>query len=252
MVELLLVFGILVLLAAILIPLFLRLQKRSSEESSATLLMLSSSAALLYTTDYDDTFPISLYATNRPGGQIKAPAKVFAVYDALQPYSRGYELFDAGTSPQIEWATILSAHGFQPFGNVKRTRFAFNFALFQRPVPGSEVVVHKATSLPSAPGTTMFFSGRYVQDGEANKDAPSESAYRNPSGVLSPRNFPGTAEAGVMSVSFADGHVATVTSARQLRGSARVGTNSSGGVIDCYSFPFDLNGIPGVIAEPPQ
>ncbi len=223
-----------------------------------------------------------------PGGlALPAPgAQIYSIYDALMPYTKNRDIFTDPAEPQaINWITALQNTGLNllPFLNggtviansqnvINFAGSSPNFALFEDPgIPptlGANDGVRPATIVEFPAETSMFFTAKYVRTGTTNPEAdptrdPSQNGvqanlralYLNPQSPISfgKENFPGTARHnGQLVVNFADGH------ARTYRFNAQIGQNLlapdpvlGGGALNrVYNLPYDLNGIPGIIAEP--
>ncbi len=255
LIELLVVIAIIAILAAILFPVFAQAKEAAKKSANLSNLKQNAMAVSMYTTDSDGVFPQSAYATNKPGGIVQPGAAVFAVFDALQPYSKNYDILNSpGDQKSIDWIAILASVGMTPAGNIKKASFAFNFALFEDPAvaptldASDPVVSESALSLPAE--TVMFYDSKYYRAGQTNPDAPTGSPYRVPAGPFDRTNFPGFPRfsQGVC-VNFADGHVKFYNKNAVIVGEGPDLT-AAGAIVRCYNLPYDLNGIPEFCGEP--
>jgi prepilin-type N-terminal cleavage/methylation domain-containing protein len=273
LIELLVVIAIIAILAAILFPVFAQAKAAAKKTAALSNLKQNATAVLMYNSDYDGTFAMSAYALGTPSGAVVpgSNAQVFSVYDAILPYTKNKDIYTDPAEPKaIDWKAILATIGLQPFQNggntIQFAGSAVNFALFEDPgVPPTlfenDPVVNEG-SLEAASDTTMFFSAKYVPMGGTNNDVAKYYAsnpeyanlapYRSPSLPFSAQNFPGVARhSETLVINFADGHAKAFKANASLPGEAKAGyaagqTNTR----KCYFLPFDLSGIPGVVAEP--
>ena len=211
---------------------------------------------------------------------------MYSVYDAIMPYTKNRDIFTDPAEPKaIDWTTALAGAGLLPFlngattlanasGYIQFAGMSPNFALFEDPaVPptlGANDPVVGASQVDMPADTTMFYSSKRVLSGaNKNLDAdlatdPSQAgvqtalrlAYLSPNSPVSfaKENFPGVARhSGQLVVNFADGH------AKSFRYNAVLGQNlvapdtylsGAANNVRVYNLPYDLNGIPNLIAEP--
>lgn len=265
LIELLVVIAIIAILAAILFPVFAQAKAAAKKTAAISNLKQNALAVLMYNTDYDDTYAMSAYGIGTPNGYVVpgSGAQVFSVYDAIFPYTKNKDIYtDPGDPKAIKWKDILATLGLQPFQNGSSTlefaSTAINFALFEDPaVPptfdGNDPVVSEGILTVPAE-TAMFFSARYVGAGVLNADAPSGLTpnYRNPASPFSAQNFPGTARhTETLVINFADGHAKAFKKNAGLPGTGPdTYYSGSANIIRVYNLPYDVNGIPGVLAEP--
>jgi len=256
LIELLVVIAIIAILAAILFPVFAQAKEAAKKISSISNLRQNATSVLLYNADSDGVFGQSAYSLNTPNGIVQPGAQVFAIFDALQPYSKSKEILTDSDRDAIKWRQILQAVGMTPATGIERASFAFNFALFEDPaVPpnilGTDPVVSESVvSLPA--DTVMFYHSKYQTMGTTNLDAPVGSPYRVPAGPLDRTNFPGTMRYSKgVGINFADGH------AKHFPGNALINVPDSpdlnvvgNPLVRVYNLPYDLNGIPELVGEP--
>jgi prepilin-type N-terminal cleavage/methylation domain-containing protein/prepilin-type processing-associated H-X9-DG protein len=275
LIELLVVIAIIAILAAILFPVFAQAKMAAKKTAALSNLKQNATAIVMYNTDYDDTYAMSAYSVTG-SGIVMPGARVYSAFDAILPYTKNKDIFTSPAEPQaILWddstastpptpASVLGRIGMLGMGRIKFASFVFNFALFEDPaVPGTWGVngpgsgnglagddpIRTEGSLPEPAITTMFFDAKWQKPGTTNVDAPAGSDYRTV-GAFDRTNFPGTARySEVLNVNFADGHARAFNRNAGLPGDAP--DLRAGGVISrVYNLPYDLNGIPGVLAEP--
>ena len=263
LIELLVVIAIIAILAAILFPVFAQAKEAAKKTAGLSNLKQNATAVLLYNTDYDGYFGQSAYSLNTANGIVMPGAQVYAIFDALQPYSKNKDILTApGDEDAIKWQQILAAIGMTPAEGIRRASFAFNFALFEDPAVaptlfGNDPVVNESR-LEDVSGTPMFFDSKYIRMGDTNPNVPVlddpafpyRAAYRVPAGPLDRTNFSGFPRytKGV-SVNFSDGHSKWFKANALLRGTGPDSANPAV-TINCFELPYDLNGIPDLIGEP--
>ena len=168
LIELLVVIAIIAILAAILFPVFAQARESARRASCLSNTKQFGSATMMYVQDYDESYPMSLYAVNSGG------KKVFSVYDAVQPYMKNVGVFMCPSEPQsMDWDAFLTqgppngclggALG-ASMGNFKYASYNANYAVFQEGNPsnifgsgGSPVVT--MAYLPRPTDTTVFYDG---------------------------------------------------------------------------------------------
>jgi prepilin-type N-terminal cleavage/methylation domain-containing protein len=211
--------------------------------------------------------------------------QVFSIYDAIMPYTKNRDIFTDTAEPKaIDWALALQQTGLGliPYLNgainlasasnsIQFAGMSPNFAVFEDPAIPPNVFaadpVVSATQVELSSQTTMFYTSKRVRSGaNTNLDAnlphtagmlPAlRNAYLSPTSPVSfsAQNFPGSARhSGTLIANFCD------TSAKAYRGSATLGGGqlvapdplyNAGANSQTYNLPFDLNGIPNLLAEP--
>lgn len=257
------VIAIIAILAAILFPVFAQAKAAAKKTAALSNLKQNAVAVLIYNTDYDDVFAQSAYSM-APNGIVVpgSGAQIFSVYDAIFPYTKNKDIYMDPADPKaIKWKDILASIGLQPFQNAGNTiefaSTAINFAIFEDPsVPptlgGNDPVVSES-SLGTPVDTAMFFSARYIGAGVLNPDAPTGTPnYRNPAGPFAAQNFPGTARhTDTIVINFVDGHAKAYKRNAGLPGTAPdLYYTGAANIIKAYNLPYDVNGIPDLVAEP--
>ena len=272
LIELLVVIAIIAILAAILFPVFAQAKAAAKKTQALSNLKQNATAVLMYNSDYDDTYAMSAYAIGTPNGVVVpgSGAQVFSIYDAIFPYTKNKDIYtDPADTKAINWRQVLAGLGLVPFNNggntIEMAGTAINFAVFEDPaVPGSagpggtglfgDDPVRSEGAIPLPAETSMFFTSRYVPRNGPNVDAPAGGVpnYTAPALPFSAQNFPGTARhTDTLVINFADGH-AKAFAKRAGFNTTAPDTNYSGAanIIRVYNLPYDVNGIPDVVAEP--
>jgi prepilin-type N-terminal cleavage/methylation domain-containing protein len=274
LIELLVVIAIIAILAAILFPVFAQAKEAAKKTAALSNVKQNAVAVLMYTTDSDGAFPMVAYMANGNGLIPGNGTIVYSVFDALMPYTKNKDIFLSPGDPKaIYWADVpnststitgsLSGGAWTSANDIKFASFAPNFRLFEDTAIGAPFGKNRAVrsegGINEPASTTMFYDARYLKANGDNKDLtadqwnqeiarnPNAALYRNSPLPFSRFNFPGTPRySKSMVVNFADGH------AKSTKGNGGVpGVAPEGGVADVqvYNFPYDMNGIPGVVAE---
>ncbi len=256
LIELLVVMAIIAILAAILFPVFAQAKEAAKKTSSISNLRQNATSVLLYNSDTEGYFGQSAYSLNTPNGIVMPGAQVFAIFDALQPYSKSKEILTDAEPDAIKWLDILATIGMTPAENLKRASFAFNFALFEDPAIAptlgalDPVVNEGQIEFPAE--TPMFYHSKYIKAGEINLDAPVGSPYRMPLSPFSRYNFAGTKRYSKgVGINFSDGH------AKHYQGTGNIYVPDSPDLnqvgtplVKTFNLPYDLNGLPPAVGEP--
>lgn len=253
LIELLVVIAIIAILAAMLFPVYSQAKAAAKRAADASNLKQNATAVLMYVNDYDGTYPQSAYSLDHPMG-IVVPgtgARIFAAFDAIMPYTKNFDIFLDPTEPDaIRWREVLQSIGLQPAGQVVRASHAFNFALFEDPAVPPNLFgadpVRTESEIPRPSNTTMFYDAKYFPAG-----GPVPDGYPVPPGPFDRLNFPGFARHNNgLNVNFADSHVRFYNRNGSIPGTAPDPYYSGQPDVQVYTLPYDLNGIPDLIAEP--
>lgn len=268
LIELLVVIAIIAILAAILFPVFAQAKAAAKKTVCLSNLKQNGIAVLMYNTDFDGNFAQSVYTTDGPGGFL-IPAMgyhAFTIYDAVLPYTKNSDIFTCPTEPHaIDWKKILNGFGLVPALNLQYASFVPNFSLFTDPAVAGlpplnlKVPVINESGITQVAITTMFFDGQYKAPGSLNNDdtslcagpslaGPCYHTVTTPFGVA---NFPGSPRhQDGLNVNFADSHSKFYKGTSGIKATSPNNWWPAGGVVQTYHFPYDLNGIPDVTAEP--
>lgn len=277
LIELLVVIAIIAILAAILFPVFA--QAKAAAKKSATLsnLKQNATAVALYQSDNDDVFGQSAYFV--PAARVQ----IYSVYDSLQPYTKNRDIIvDVAEPKAIDWQAFIGTAplNFDPFLNgaatvaaangnfIKHAGVVPNFAVFEDPgIGGTDDSVISGTALDLPAETIMFATGQMVYAGRPNPEIAKMTAaeqagyqvrilnkYRVNAVGLGGEGFPGSPRhSGQIILNFADTH------AKVFKGNAQFPTltapdtvryGGTGSTERVYNLPFDINGIPNMLAEP--
>ncbi len=278
LIELLVVIAIIAILAAILFPVFA--QAKAAAKKSATLsnLKQNGTAVALYQSDHDDTYSQSAYCATgcTASGQPMVGSQLFTVYDSLMPYTKNRDIIQDVAEPKaIDFPAFLATVGMLPYLNgatsiatatnyIQFAGLVPNFAVFEDPgIGGTDDGVINGTSLDIPAETVMFGTGKMVKPGTLNVDVPSvltpglqdriRIKYRVNAVGLGGEGFPGVARhSGQLILNFADTHAKTYKSNAVLNTTGLDSTRYGGANTTerVYNLPFDLNGIPNMLAEP--
>lgn len=253
LIELLVVIAIIAILAAMLFPVYAQAKAAAKKVTDASNLRQNATAVLMYVNDYDGMYPQSAYSLDHPLGVLvpATNARVYAAFDAIMPYTKSFDIFlDPSEPDAIPWKTVLNGLGLQPAGQVLRASHAFNFALFEDPAIAPNLFaadpVRGEGEIPEPSRTTMFYDAKYFKAG-----GPVPEGYPVPPGPFDRTNFAGFARHnGGLNINFADSHVRFYNKNARIDATAPDLYYGGGSDVRVYNLPYDLNGIPGVVAEP--
>ena len=264
LIELLVVIAIIAILAAILFPVFSQAKAAAKKSAAISNLKQLSASTLLYLADNDGMYPQLVYGLGTPQGAV-IPGRgdtVFTVFDATGPYLKDVAVNEDPAAPNaIEWHRLFPAVGLQtrtsPTYVPRASGFMPNFALIEDPALGptlfadDPVVGENQVAKPAE--TFLYFSARYVAPRTVNPDAPSgrRPDYRMPTAPFGPTNLPGTPRhLGQLVTVFGDGHARSIPATADLNLIAPDRHFAAGAEVRVYNLPYDMNGIPELIAEP--
>ncbi|HLO97026.1 MAG TPA: prepilin-type N-terminal cleavage/methylation domain-containing protein, partial [Fimbriimonas sp.] len=281
LIELLVVIAIIAILAAILFPVFA--QAKAAAKKSATLsnLKQNGTAVAIYLADSDDIYPQSAYCySGQTAPQSPVGCQIYSIYDALMPYTKNRDIIQDVAEPKaIDWVARLAVVGALPYLNGATTlatatnyiQFAGvvpNFAVFEDPGLGqANDNTVSATSFEAPTDTIVFATGKQAPAGSINQDVPAAAVaglqerirakYRTITAPFAAQVFPGVARhSGSIILNFGDTHAkvfrgtATFPNLLALDDGTRCpGESATNAQERVYNLPFDINGIPGNIAE---
>jgi prepilin-type N-terminal cleavage/methylation domain-containing protein len=186
LIELLVVIAIIAILAAILFPVFAQAREKARQISCTSNQKQIATSVLMYVQDYDETFPMSAYLVK--------PNRIFAVYDAVEPYLKNTQVFNCPSyNPGIDWPQRLSLLGAASYGTFRYTGYVPNLGLFGDILCGLKARYTPVTPLAGVPvpvETIMFFDG-FMKAGTPLEANNFLGAARHTEGVV---------------INFTDGH----------------------------------------------
>ena len=271
LIELLVVIAIIAILAAILFPVFSQAKEGGRKAVCLSNLRQNSAAVMMYNSDNDDTFGMIVYMANGDGTFAGCgPSRgnlVWANIDATMPYSKSKPIFRCPTKEDaIPWGAMLTAFGLASEARIPSESYAPNVCRFEdtsvcSPYGNRNPVVMRSM-IPEPSITTMFYDSKYLPRNGLYEDFPDQylsanpyaSRYRVPLLPFSQFNISGFARHNNgLNVNYADGHFHSYNRNAVLPGDATDDLSPTV-PIRVYNLPYDLNGIPGVIAEayPPR
>ena len=289
LIELLVVIAIIAILAAILFPVFAQAKLAAKKTADLSNAKQIGTATQIYLGDSDDNNPMVAYTTDGNGQIPGTGSNMYSVFDALQPYTKNKDMFSSPGEPQaIKWSairpavnsassdTVLGYAGaalgrtYTSASDFNFAGFAPNFRVFEDTAIGAPVAcnapVVNASAIPMVADTTIFYNSGYLKAGQQNPDLdPNKpgfvqntdafafyNAYRTPAGPFSRFNFPGVARYGnTVNITFADTHTKSTNRTGRLAGTAPDLTTTAAPTAprNVYHLPYDLNGIPDLVAE---
>ncbi len=289
LIELLVVIAIIAILAAILFPVFAQAKLAAKKTADLSNAKQIGTATQIYLGDSDDTNPMVVYTTDGNGLIPGTGSDFYSIFDALQPYSKNKDLFTSPGEPKaIKWSAVLPATNsassdtvlgyagaalgktLTSASNFNFAGFAPNFRVFEDKAVGAPLAcngeVVNNSAIPAVADTTIFYNSGYLKAGQLNPDLdPSKpnvvpntdafafyNAYKTPPSPFSRLNFPGVARYGnTINVTFADTHTKSINRNGKLAGTAPdlTKTASPTAPVNVYHLPYDLNGIPDLVAE---
>src|SRR5688572_13557866 len=171
LIELLVVIAIIAILAAILFPVFAQAKEAAKKTTCLSNKKQIATSALIYAGDYDDYFPMSAYFM-APQAPDPRP-RIFAIYDAIQPYMKNVGIFVCPTnSPGLDWKARLNLLSLTNAGTFQYTSYIPNLGVFGEnfcttilPAPARKYTpVTTQTSMDVPAETIMLFDG-YMKQG---------------------------------------------------------------------------------------
>lgn len=221
LIELLVVIAIIVILAAILFPVFAHAREKARQASCQTNERQLAMAFLMYLEDYDERFPPSAYATSgrRPQAFDDWPAIIF-------PYVHSLSVFDCPTSPdgvdenvQRVGADYDGNYGF----NYDGLTYSINHQLGSLPEPASVYLVFDSGDMAVCAFDNTW--ARLMENLDLDWDSGKEGPNRHNLQV---------------NTSFADGHVKCLNLTNFVR---RNGDYLPPWYIEWSDMPPDVDGV---------
>ncbi len=123
LIELLVVIAIIAILAAILFPVFARAREKARQTSCLSNMKQIATATEMYTQDYDECYPISIYPS---------AVGVVTFYHELMPYMKNSQILECPSEPKrIGMDELEAALGVPPVPGLTGTGFNGNYAIFE-------------------------------------------------------------------------------------------------------------------------
>ncbi len=236
LIELLVVIAIIAILAAILFPVFAQAREKARQTQCMNNLKQMAIATLGYIQDYDEKFPMAVYAPAYGGSNVPANQPcAFTLFDAILPYVKNYDIVKCPSEPNALYlnAGFRTVMNGMPTCNLPETvSYMFNYDLLP---PGRTPLgagsISKGTvalaEIPYVAETTINLEADIGLSGSCAlmKRKPTDSGINFPIPVRARHNE-------MIQVNYADGH------AKAVKGRKYAGT-------DCYYL------YPGTNANPP-
>ncbi len=166
LIELLVVIAIIAILAAILFPVFAQAKEQAKKTRCLSNKKQVATSTLIYCSDYDDYFPMSAYFL--PPQAPDPRPRIFAIYDAVQPYLKNVQIFVCPTNdPGIDWPARLALLNLVNAGTFRFTSYIPNLGVFGEnfctplplPIVKKFTPVTTAGGMPSPVDTILLFDG---------------------------------------------------------------------------------------------
>jgi prepilin-type N-terminal cleavage/methylation domain-containing protein len=151
LIELLVVIAIIAILAAILFPVFAQAKEAAKKTATMAQMKQTGTSALIYTTDYDDNFPLAFmrrpYSPYTLGWNLLTPipadwkqagvdvwstdpnAKLAAathVGNSIQPYAKSYPIYEGAGMPKFQGTYDAADFAYPSTKKAASTSFTFN------------------------------------------------------------------------------------------------------------------------------
>jgi prepilin-type N-terminal cleavage/methylation domain-containing protein/prepilin-type processing-associated H-X9-DG protein len=203
LIELLVVIAIIAILAAILFPVFARAREAARKTSCLSNLKQAATAVLMYTQDYDETFPISLYLGFEPIG---TPCTM-SFYAEVAPYQKNADVMQCPSDKpamdaEVGLRSVMLPPLCQTSPPARYLSYMFNFAVIEQGYPNyffrgaagdPRRVARRLADLPYPVNTSVIFDGNATLPGGTR----GYGLFDTP---VDPRHNEN------VNVSFADGH----------------------------------------------
>ncbi|MFN3689532.1 MAG: type II secretion system protein [Fimbriimonadales bacterium] len=209
LIELMIVIAIVVVLAALLLPVFAAARHASKSSVCASNLRQLSKATLLYVQDHDECFPLAFYRANGEAGVC-----LHTVWGSLAPYLRDYRV---ALCPADEQPTDLTALGTaRPIatplcaGEPTQASLMPNWCLTVNAATYPDVPPVNLAKLPFPASTGFWFDGWLGSDDGGRFEPASGVEPRHGHRVRVPHRVMAGEESryhGRGQASFVDGHV---------------------------------------------
>lgn len=228
LIELLVVIAIIAILAAILFPVFAQAREKARQTQCMSNLRQSATAVLQYIQDYDEYFPMALYApAPRPSGG----NCVMTVFDVIQPYMKNMDLTRCPSDPNALYinAGFQALMGYPSCGLPQTISYMYNYDIIRagRTPLGAGSISRGTVAIAEIPyvaETTMIFDADIGLSGSCliMRRQPTDGSITFPIPIRARHNE-------FVQSNFVDGH------AKAVKGRKYQGT-------DCfYLYPGQTN-----------
>jgi prepilin-type N-terminal cleavage/methylation domain-containing protein/prepilin-type processing-associated H-X9-DG protein len=187
LIELLVVIAIIAILAAILFPVFAQAREKARAISCLSNTKQLGTGIAMYTQDYDELYPISLYlaANPNPVGSNSQSVVLVSVFDELYPYLKNAQIAQCPDAPQA-WSFTTTANNLG-YGTLQQINYisyvpndvvisqgdnnALNASIGSRPITSLASVQYPADTVALYDGVFDYVSNRVVVEGRHTSGA---------------------------------------------------------------------------------
>ncbi|MFQ3610733.1 MAG: prepilin-type N-terminal cleavage/methylation domain-containing protein [Fimbriimonadales bacterium] len=230
LIELLVVIAIIAILAAILFPVFAQAREKARQTQCMNNLKQSATGVLMYVQDFDEFFPMAIYAPapRQGGGNC-----VMTVIDAIQPYLKNVDITKCPSDPTALYlnAAFQQLMGYPSCTLPQTVSYMYNYDVIRagRTPLGSGSIGRGTVALSEiqfVAETTMIFDADIALSGSCSlmRRLPTDSSIQFPIPIRARHNE-------FVQTNFVDGH------AKAIKGRKYPGT-------DCYYL------YPGLASNP--
>ncbi|MCS6884627.1 MAG: DUF1559 domain-containing protein [Abditibacteriales bacterium] len=171
LIELLVVIAIIAILAAILMPVFARAREKARQASCMSNMKQLGTAVAMYTQDYDETFPMSVYLSRNASNQLCA----MTFLGAVEPYIKNRQVYQCPSEPQaldIDAAFRLLGLPGGECGGFQYGSYMFNYAVFEdgpnNVLTGANHAVIRLSEINYPAETVMNYDGNLASRSACN------------------------------------------------------------------------------------
>lgn len=173
LIELLVVIAIIAILAAILFPVFSKAREKARQAACISNLKQLGLAAKMYTNDWDETFPMSVYFTG---------ANTVTFYHELDPYIKNRQIYQCPSKPKALYVPAIPFPN--PLPGPNYVSYMFNYAVFEdgpnNPLTGADDPPVRLPEIKYPAHTVMCYDGNLAINFDSPVDARhNETAVAN-------------------------------------------------------------------------